>query len=617
MKKSLLLLAFSWCFYAAYSQTYTPLYAGIRYNNELVEIDTTGATLTIVGTTNMTTDAGTVNGSFGLALDPTTDEMYILYENGSGECDRHLGILDVTTGAISDIGNAGNLVDIDFGPDGSLYGTTGASCAPEYSFVLINKVTASYTVLFDHLSSTYGSTIGYNPFTSEMIHVSRNDFSTINLGTLVETDGTPTAHPGESHAIVVLRPDLAWVINYEELHTFNPLTGVFSYVEDQPDDYHAMTFGVPACTPMELLLTGTSVCEGTEVTLDAEGMGDVITWDGGILDGVPFLPGPAGTYTYTATSDDDGDCPLPVEVIVYGLPTVIAGAGDENYCEGESIVLSAGGDADEYTWDPLDFTPGVGTHTYTLTGAYEIGCENSATVDITVHPLPTITANVDDDLICFGAEIVLSGGGGVSYAWDEAGVTDSEPYTPMLTGTITYTVIGTDLNGCENSAEIEVEVLEQIEITGVTTDEISGADGAIDISFTGGAPSYMVDWNNDETGDFDDPADITGLTAGTYTVVVKGSQGCENTATFVVNSQLGVESFNAENIQIYPNPVTDFLTIELPGNFNFELLNINGDLLLKGSALDKKTISLEDFSAGVYFVKLDGAGTTTVKVVKN
>ena len=252
---------------SAFAQGPTPLYAGVIDNEQLVEIDTSGAIFTIVGTTTMTTDVGSVDGTFGLALHPITDVMYILYNNGDGECDRHLGTVDLTSGAITDIGNAGNLVDIDFGADGTLYATTGASCAPDYTFVEVNILTAATTDILDHISSTYGSTIGFNSFTGEMMHSDNNDISTIDLGTDIETVGVSSGHPGESHALVVLNPTLAWVISYDDLYTLDPTTGDFIYISSLPDYYHAMSFGPMLCTPMSLDVTSYSVCEGTEITI--------------------------------------------------------------------------------------------------------------------------------------------------------------------------------------------------------------------------------------------------------------------------------------------------------------------------------------------------------------
>jgi len=58
-------------------------------------------------------------------------------------------------------------------------------------------------------------------------------------------------------------------------------------------------------------------------------------------------------------------------------------------------------------------------------------------------------------------------------------------------------------------------------------DETCGeSNGSITVVATGGTPPYAYDWDNDATGDFDDPATLTGLGAGDFTVVVRDANGC-------------------------------------------------------------------------------------------
>ncbi len=54
-----------------------------------------------------------------------------------------------------------------------------------------------------------------------------------------------------------------------------------------------------------------------------------------------------------------------------------------------------------------------------------------------------------------GGTVTLTGGGALNYAWDN-GVTDGLAFAPAATAT--YTVIGTDGNGCENTADVTVTV---------------------------------------------------------------------------------------------------------------------------------------------------------------
>ncbi|NOQ74086.1 MAG: T9SS type A sorting domain-containing protein [Crocinitomix sp.] len=376
------------------------------------------------------------------------------------------------------------------------------------------------------------------------------------------------------------------------------------------------------CTPLSLAPHDSELCFGDELVLDATSdLGGSISWDGGVTDGEGFEP-PVGISTYTATSDADGDCGFSVEIEVLELPEVTASVDEEEICIGESIVLTGGG-ADGYVWFPLEiedgeaYTPEVGEYTYTVVGTDDVtGCENIAEVDVVVYDLPEVIANISDDQICIGESVVLNGAGASSYDWDPAEA-DGVAFTPAAVGTFTYSVLGTDDNGCMNEDEVELTVYEELEITYTTIDEILGSDGEIDITVTGGNPAYSYDWDDDGTGDFDDDQDLTGLTGGTYIVVVMCDAGCSATETVTLGSQVGIGELNEVGLNVYPNPTTEFITVEFEGTFTYELTNINGAIIAQATATDKEVISLENVADGVYFVMIKSDDTIhTVKVVK-
>ncbi len=367
----------------------------------------------------------------------------------------------------------------------------------------------------------------------------------------------------------------------------------------------------------------TEICEGTSITLTGGGA-TTYTWDpSDIDDGVAFTP-EAGTATYTVTGVDDNGCEntAEVEVVTNALPIVMATADNDSICIGDELILSGSG-ATTYTWDlsVVDseaFTPAdLGTTTYNVEGTDDNGCVNTASVDVTVNDLPTVTASVDLVLICLGSDVVFTGGGADTYDWD-MDVTDGEAFEPSSVGTETYTVTGTDLNGCENTAEVDVEVTENtIDVVGALTPETVGLDGEIDITVTGGTPTYTFDWDNDGTGDFDDTEDLTGLAAGTYTVVVVDSDGCERTEEFVLVNQLGVEELNADLISIYPNPTTDNFTIAFDGTFDYQIVTTTGKIVARGKGINNEQVSMQNFATGTYLIQLTANNKTTiVKLIK-
>jgi len=612
-----------------FAQLPTPLYAGFRSGNQLQEIDTTGGSWTVVSTMTLTSDfGGFVNGVKGIAMDPTDEQMYVLYGNGStSPSARRIGQLDPMTGSITDIGPTIALSDIDFGPDGQLYGIDGTWDGSNHMFSEVDKTTGAMTDALIPTGSTWGSvTIGYDPFNDEMLYTGASSLTRIDLAGPFESGSGFLGYSGEKHALVVLDDNTAWFSAYSSRYELNTSTGATTFLGGIPGYYHSMAFGPTPCSEIIVDVSSYEFCEGEEVTLTGTSTtGGTITWSDGVENGVAFDPGPDGTYEYYIFSDSEEDCPIeePFVIEVIGLPTVLAGAGDLNFCVDESITLSAAGDADLYEWNDgaeLDLMPGVGEYTFTLTGYYtEGGClgENEDEVTVTVHELPTITASASDDMICIGSDVTLNGGGGAMYEWD-MGVMDGVEFSPNTIGTTTYTVTGWDEFGCEGMATVDVEVVDEISISleGITL-ETEGDDGIIDITVTGGAPAYTFDWNNDGTGDFDDTEDLTGVSDGFYTVVVMGAAGCEATAMYYMGSQLSIEDETNNVLSVYPNPAVDMIQITMVGNFQYELVGLNGQILISGTAVDKEELSLDAYASGVYFVNVTaGENTSTVKVVK-
>jgi len=355
------------------------------------------------------------------------------------------------------------------------------------------------------------------------------------------------------------------------------------------------------------------------VTLTGAGAA-TYSWDGDVIDDTPFSP-PTGATTYIVIGVDDVGCidTASIDILVNELPEVIASADESEVCEGDTITLSGDG-ATTYDWDEdvddaTPFTPPLGTTTYTVTGTDDNGCVNTASIDILVNELPTVTASADDIEVCEGDMVTLTGDGAITYTWD-GGAINATPHTPTL-GTTTYTVTGTDDNGCENTASIDIIVYEAITITYVAEDEIFGDDGSIDITVTGGNPAYSFDWDNDGTGDFDDEEDLNDLPGGTYIIVVEDEAGCSGTETIVVSTQLGIAELNLNGATVFPNPTSDKLTIQLDGEFIYSLVSINGKILSTMKVTNQAQLNLSEYTDGVYFLEIESEnGSEIVKVVK-
>lgn len=152
------------------------------------------------------------------------------------------------------------------------------------------------------------------------------------------------------------------------------------------------------------------------------------------------------------------------------------------------------------------------------------------------------------------------------------------------------------------------DLSDDLSISEVTVSpELFGEDGSIDISVSGGTPPYQFDWDNDGTGDFDDSEDLTGISGGTYIVVVKDDIGCVEgeTDTIVVPSQLSITETSTNEILIFPNPASNIITIQVNGNFEYKLLSLSGETILVGQATDQANVEIRDIATGQYIIEID------------
>jgi len=270
-----------------------------------------------------------------------------------------------------------------------------------------------------------------------------------------------------------------------------------------------------------------SVCAGTAVTLTGAGSQNC-TWNNGVVNGVPFIP--LTTQTYTLTGTNTNGCAGiwngtdQVTVTVNPLPTVSAG-NNQSVCAGSPVTLSGSG-ASTYSWNNgvqngVPFTPNA-TQTYTVTGTDANGCSNTAQVTLTLNPIPTVSAG-SNQTVCAGTQVTLSGSGAVNYSWNN-GVINGTSFTPLTTQT--YTVTGTNANGCSNTAQVTVTVNPSPNISGGNNQSIC-IGSPVTLSGSG-ATNYT--WNNGVVNG----TTFTPLATQTYTVTGTNANGCSNTAQVTV-----------------------------------------------------------------------------------
>ncbi|MBN2348489.1 MAG: gliding motility-associated C-terminal domain-containing protein [Bacteroidales bacterium] len=194
-----------------------------------------------------------------------------------------------------------------------------------------------------------------------------------------------------------------------------------------------------------------------------------------------------------------------------------------------------------YSWTgPASFTAStedlinIAEGNYFVTVTDKNDCFSSISEEI-IEPDPmviTISQAPDDEIKCYGdltANLEASTAGGLgpyAYLWNDPGNTVG--FRVEFLGVGTYTVTVTDNDGCEASNDFDVDQPGDIVIVPTLKDVtcFNDGDGAIQLAVSGGTPGYGYSWSN-----FESTKDITGLSAGIYTVTVTDFNICQKTAT--------------------------------------------------------------------------------------
>ena len=236
-------------------------------------------------------------------------------------------------------------------------------------------------------------------------------------------------------------------------------------------------------------------------------------------------------------------------------------------CEGATITLAAnvvGGKTPfTYSWTALNgfnsplqnptipncTTAHSGVYTLTFTDGY--GCTAlTKTVTVTVDPLATVNAGVDQSVCAASPSVTLAGViGGSSVAGIWTGGTGTflpnrsaltAIYTPSTNeinaGTVSLTLTNISTNSCAaKSDQMKITIYPAVTATISASNSPlcnGGSDGYATVAGSGGTLPYLYSWN---TSPVQTTATANNLSAGTYIVTVTTANGCTDTETITLS----------------------------------------------------------------------------------
>jgi gliding motility-associated-like protein len=264
---------------------------------------------------------------------------------------------------------------------------------------------------------------------------------------------------------------------------------------------------VYACLGQDFELTATTVGFTGPIDWYEVSTGNLLGQGGTLTHSIDFIPAASYLIRAEATTPEGCAVSAEVEIGVFELPTVTIEASplDDVYCLGDYVVLLPDG-ATTYEWadDPsepafrgIDLDQ-AGTFSYTVIGTDDLGCVNTATIELEVANPPTASIAASAIEICAGETVDLTASGGGDYDWSTGASGPTLSVTPATN--TTYTVTVTDANDCSAEASVDISVIEPTPAPTLTCFEATNNSLTIDWDDVPGASYYQVWQDGVEVG---------------------------------------------------------------------------------------------------------------------
>ncbi|MES2680934.1 MAG: glycine-rich protein [Bacteroidota bacterium] len=438
------------------------------------------ATLTAIGATGFTWTPGSFPNTYTIVVSPPVPTTYtVVRTNGpcSSSSTVHLVVFPIplmnASATPSQIcaGTGANLVVA--GPVTNTWLPGGFTTA---NFTVYPNVSTNYTVTGSNGNCTATAVVPIvvNPSPTITISSSTNIICQGNNITLTGNGGLSyTWQPmNTNNTTEIVSPSTTTIITLSGSNSFGCTSAVNQLIQ---------VFPLPNTN-----LTGSSsyICVGQTATISLTNPVNnvVYNWSTGAYGtSISANPGVTTTYFVTGTNTITGCVNTNTFALSVYIATFVV-TSPTAICNGQTTTLTATGPASSYVWTANGGTPiaigaqsvavsPVTTTNYSVTGTTG-NCSSQQAFSLIVHPLPNVTAQTAKKQICRLEVSTITGNGATSYSWNTGATTATINVTPNVT--TTYTLTGTDLNGCSMTTTVTQFVATCI---GVEDFEMKGTGG--------------------------------------------------------------------------------------------------------------------------------------------
>jgi large repetitive protein len=469
------------------------------------------------------------------------------------------------------------------GPTALATTVTNAACGASNGSITIGTVTggsAAYTYSVN--GSAFTSTTSYTGFAAGTYSVVVKDANgcTFTTSATITNASGPTALAtsstnascGSSTGTATLGAVTGGVAPYTYSFNGSAFTSSTSYTALASGTYTVIVKDANGCTFTTTVTVGSNAAPtalATTTTNSTCGASNGVITIGAVTGGIapytysvngsPFTTtttyGSLAAGTYTVIVKDVNGCTFSTTATIINSPgpTALAVATVNSTCGATNGVINIGvvtGGSPAYTYsvNGSAFTTttsytGFGAGTYTVIVKDANGCTFSTTATVVNTPGPTALATSSVNSTCGASNgsitigAVTGGTAAYVYSFNGSAFTATTTYTGLAAGT--YTVVVKDANGCTftvNPAVTNTPGPTALATT-FTNPTCGNSNGTITVgATTGGTAAYMYSFNG---GGFSSTTSYTGLTAGTYTIIVQDANGCQFTATRTITNVPG------------------------------------------------------------------------------